>query len=59
MDELETITHNFGPESFIGEGSHGVVYHGVLGNGKTAALKKLDSNELPDHEFLAQVYADT
>jgi len=59
VDQLEAITHNFGSESFTREGPHGLLYHGVLRNGKPAALKKLDSTELPELEFSVQVYADT
>ena len=55
LEELRDITDNFGPRSLIGEGSYGRVYHGVLRNGKAAALKKLDDNKQPEHEFLSQV----
>ncbi|EPS62310.1 pto kinase interactor 1 [Genlisea aurea] len=55
VEELKEITDNFGTESFIGEGSYGRVYHGLLRNGQAAAIKKLDASKQPDHEFLAQV----
>ncbi|CAA6653940.1 unnamed protein product [Spirodela intermedia] len=55
LDELRDITENFGPRALIGEGSYGRVYHGVLKNGRATAVKKLDDNKQPDHEFLAQV----
>ncbi|XP_078443579.1 pto-interacting protein 1-like [Wolffia australiana] len=55
LDELKRVTDNFGPSALIGEGSYGRVYHGRLKNGKEAAIKKLDDNKQPEHEFLAQV----
>ncbi|KAI3505618.1 hypothetical protein L1887_27751 [Cichorium endivia] len=55
LDELKEITDNFSSKSFIGEGVSGRVYHGVLGSGQAAAIKKLDSSKKPDNEFLAQV----
>lgn len=55
LDELRDVTENFGPRTLIGEGSYGRVYHGVLKNGRATAVKKLDDNKQPDHEFLAQV----
>jgi pto-interacting protein 1 len=55
VDELREVTKGFGDEALIGEGSFGRVYLGVLRNGRSAAVKKLDSNKQPDQEFLAQV----
>lgn len=55
VEEIKDITDSFGNNALIGEGSYGRVYYGVLKNGKTAALKKLDSSKQPDQEFLAQV----
>lgn len=55
VDELKEKTNNFGANSFIGEGSYGRVYFGVLRSGQAAAIKKLDSSKQPDQEFLAQV----
>ncbi|KAJ7980467.1 Protein kinase superfamily protein [Quillaja saponaria] len=55
VDELKTVTDNFGTKSFIGEGSYGKVYYGVLRIGHAVAIKKLDSNNQPEREFLAQV----
>ncbi|KAL0317141.1 UNVERIFIED_CONTAM: putative receptor-like protein kinase [Sesamum angustifolium] len=54
-DKLMEITDHFGRKSFIGEGSYGRVYRGVLIRGQEAAIKKLDSSYQPDQEFLAQV----
>ncbi|KAL0356350.1 UNVERIFIED_CONTAM: Pto-interacting protein 1 [Sesamum radiatum] len=34
---------------------YGSVYHGVLKSGQAAAIKKLDSRDQPDQEFLAKV----
>lgn len=55
VDEIREVTKNFGDEALIGEGSFGRVYFGVLRNGRSAAVKKLDSSKQPDQEFLAQV----
>ncbi|RWR94418.1 pto-interacting protein 1-like protein [Cinnamomum micranthum f. kanehirae] len=55
VDELKEVTDNFGQKALIGEGSYGRVYYGILKNGQTAAIKKLDSSKQPDQEFLAQV----
>lgn len=39
--ELEIATRSFGGESFLGRGSHGCVYKGVLEGGKLVAVKRL------------------
>lgn len=56
-DELKERTDNFGQKAFIGEGSFGPVYYGVLRNGRAAAIKKFDSKnqQEPDNDFLAKV----
>ncbi|KAL0725287.1 hypothetical protein Bca4012_039886 [Brassica carinata] len=54
-DEISQATNDFKPRFLIGEGSYARVYHGVLKNDQPVAIKKLDSNEQPDSEFLAQV----
>ncbi|KAL7098337.1 hypothetical protein ACP275_09G010900 [Erythranthe tilingii] len=55
VDELRTITDNFGLNCLIGEGSYGMVYRAIMKTGQVAAIKKLDSIDQPDQEFLAQV----
>ncbi|CAO2827200.1 unnamed protein product [Amaranthus hypochondriacus] len=55
LDELWEITENYGSNALIGEGSYGKVYYGVLKNGLSAAIKKLDASKQPNDEFLAQV----
>jgi len=59
FDELKEKTDDFGSKTLVGEGSYGRVYYAVLGNGKHAAVKKLDASAdpEPDNEFLAQVSA--
>ncbi|KAJ1261486.1 hypothetical protein BS78_09G033300 [Paspalum vaginatum] len=54
-DEILEVTKYFADEAFIGEGSFGRVYFGCLRNGRIAAIKKLDFNNVPDEEFLSQV----
>lgn len=39
--ELEIATRSFGGERFLGRGSHGSVYKGVLKGGKLVAVKRL------------------
>ncbi|KFK35405.1 hypothetical protein AALP_AA5G280500 [Arabis alpina] len=54
-EELIEATNDFGSNSLIGEGSYARVYYGVLKNDQPLAIKKLDTNNQPDDEFLAQV----
>ncbi|KAK2978036.1 hypothetical protein RJ640_002828 [Escallonia rubra] len=55
VDELKKITHRFGRKALIGEGKYGRVYYGILKSGQAAAIKKFNSSEQPDVEYLAQV----
>ncbi|XP_027368094.1 pto-interacting protein 1-like [Abrus precatorius] len=55
VDELKSLTDNFGSKSFIGEGAYGKVYHATLRNGREVVIKKLDSSNQPEQEFLSQV----
>ncbi|KAK2969617.1 hypothetical protein RJ640_029779 [Escallonia rubra] len=55
VDELREITDSFGKKALTGEGSCGIVYYGILKSGQAAAIKKFDSSEQPDDEYLAQV----
>ncbi|KAJ1418708.1 Serine-threonine/tyrosine-protein kinase, catalytic domain [Sesbania bispinosa] len=55
VDELKSLTDNFGSKSFIGEGAYGKVYHVILKNGREVAIKKLDASKQPEQEFLSQV----
>ncbi|KAF7044968.1 hypothetical protein CFC21_054124 [Triticum aestivum] len=51
LEVLQRITNNFSDDSIIGEGGFGVVYKGVLENGKEVALKKLTRKGFDDTEF--------
>ncbi|PUZ60239.1 hypothetical protein GQ55_4G108100 [Panicum hallii var. hallii] len=44
LEHLRSITNNFSEERLLGEGGFGTVYKGVLPNGKTIAVKKLNSS---------------
>jgi pto-interacting protein 1 len=59
VDELRSLTDNFGTKTFIGEGAYGKVYRAILKNGREVAIKKLDSTKQPDQEFLSQVQFKT
>lgn len=56
VDELKSVTANFGSKSFLGEGAYGKVYRATLKMGREVAIKKLDSSKQPDQEFLSQVW---
>ncbi|CAN6374349.1 unnamed protein product [Urochloa humidicola] len=51
LDFLKSITHDFSNEQKIGQGGFGVVYKGILQNGKTIAVKKLSEMHLDDDRF--------
>ncbi|KAG2555790.1 hypothetical protein PVAP13_8NG032600 [Panicum virgatum] len=55
MDFLESITDNFSEGRQLGRGGYGVVYKGVLGNGKAIAVKKLFDMHLEDDQFQKEV----
>ncbi|KAI5438166.1 hypothetical protein KIW84_024057 [Lathyrus oleraceus] len=54
VDELKSVTDNFGSKSFLGEGAYGKVYRATLKTGREVVIKKLDSSKQPDQEFLSQ-----
>lgn len=50
--ELKSATNSFNESNDIGKGGSGTVYHGILRDGKSIAVKKLDSSSLrADREF--------
>ncbi|RLM57948.1 hypothetical protein C2845_PM18G00550 [Panicum miliaceum] len=52
MDFLESITRNFSEvHQQLGRGGYGLVYKGVLRNGKAIAVKKLSDMHLEDDQF--------
>lgn len=56
MDFLESITGNFSEVQELGRGGYGVVYKGLLRNGKAAiAVKKLYDTHLEDGQFQNEV----
>lgn len=60
LNELNSLTSNFGSDALIGEGSYGRVFYAKLSNGQAAAIKKLDtsSSPEPDSDFTSQVRFD-
>ncbi|KAI4329249.1 hypothetical protein L6164_021536 [Bauhinia variegata] len=55
-DELAMATNGFSNSNLVGQGGFGNVYKGVLGNGKTVAVKQLKSGSLQgEREFQAEV----
>ncbi|OVA00081.1 Protein kinase domain [Macleaya cordata] len=50
--ELKSATNSFNESNYIGKGGSGTVFRGVLRDGKSVAVKKLDSSSLQaDREF--------
>ncbi|XBH74852.1 hypothetical protein VPH35_101723 [Triticum aestivum] len=50
LQHLKDITNNFCNERILGRGGYGVVYKGVLGNGKMVAVKKIVQSVSSSHE---------
>lgn len=55
LDFLKHITGDFSKEQELGRGGFGVVYKGILRNGKTIAVKKLSEAHLDDDHFHNEV----
>uniref|UniRef100_A0A0E0EXN9 Protein kinase domain-containing protein n=1 Tax=Oryza meridionalis TaxID=40149 RepID=A0A0E0EXN9_9ORYZ len=56
MEFLKTITCDFSKEQELGRGGYGVVYKGILSNGKMIAVKKLlEIHILEDDKFQKEV----
>uniref|UniRef100_A0A0E0IRZ3 Protein kinase domain-containing protein n=1 Tax=Oryza nivara TaxID=4536 RepID=A0A0E0IRZ3_ORYNI len=56
MEFLKTITCDFSKEQELGRGGYGVVYKGILSNGKMIAVKKLlEIHILKDDKFQKEV----
>ena len=55
MDFLESITGNFSEVQELGRGGYGVVYKGLLPNGKAIAVKKFSDVLLEDGQFDKEV----
>ncbi|KAL0721531.1 hypothetical protein Bca4012_036130 [Brassica carinata] len=54
-DELVAATDGFNPENMIGKGGHAEVYKGVLLDGETVAIKKLNEAEERVTDFLSEL----
>ncbi|KAK4762168.1 hypothetical protein SAY87_030052 [Trapa incisa] len=57
LEELNSLTGNFGQKSSIGEGSYGRVFSATLSDGQQAVIKKLDTSasQEPDSDFAVQL----
>ncbi|AQK58671.1 putative receptor-like protein kinase [Zea mays] len=55
LDFLKAITSDFSKEQELGRGGFGVVYKGLLKNGKAIAVKKLSEMNLDDDQFHNEV----
>ena len=57
LDELNSLTGDFGTKALIGEGSYGRVFFAKLKDGRQAAIKRLDTTASPepDTDFQAQL----
>ncbi|CAN6216724.1 unnamed protein product [Urochloa humidicola] len=58
LEYLRNITNNFSDERLLGEGGFGKVYKGMLQNGETIAVKKLNSSMpgVKDRQFENEAY---
>ncbi|KAF2291361.1 hypothetical protein GH714_023255 [Hevea brasiliensis] len=56
LSELERATQGFSQRNFIGQGTYGVVYKGILADGTTVAVKQMhDLDSQGDDEFSNEV----
>ncbi|KAK1268935.1 putative receptor-like protein kinase [Acorus gramineus] len=51
LRDLRSATNAFDPSNLIGRGGSGAVYRGILRDGKSVAVKRLDSSAQADREF--------
>ncbi|KAI5384660.1 hypothetical protein KIW84_071605 [Lathyrus oleraceus] len=56
FDELVKATDNFSLQNFIGRGGSGIVYKGILSDGTTVAVKRIEESDFQgDDEFYTEV----
>ncbi|KAK7247308.1 hypothetical protein RIF29_42189 [Crotalaria pallida] len=56
FEDLDKATNNFSPQNFIGRGGFGVVFKGIIPDGTTVAVKRIEeSDSQGDAEFYREV----
>lgn len=56
LNEIERITSEFDPSRILGEGGFGIVYSGILDDGKKVAVKILKRDDQHGgREFMAEI----
>lgn len=56
LSDIERVTNNFDPSRVLGEGGFGLVYSGILDDGREVAVKILKRDDQHGgREFLAEV----
>ncbi|KAL6983531.1 hypothetical protein U1Q18_016917 [Sarracenia purpurea var. burkii] len=54
LEEIEDATNNFDPSNLVGDGSHGQLYKGFLGDGSMALVKCLKLKQKHSHQSMQQ-----
>lgn len=55
-EDLVAATANFSQQKIIGRGRFGMVYRGILSNGKVVAIKRVKSSPLAKSHFLSELH---
>lgn len=55
-EDLVAATANFSQQKIIGRGRFGLVYRGILSNGKVVAIKRMKSSPFAQNHFLSELH---